>query len=293
MMPQSENSEKNDRIARIRERRGEAQQQRRAPEPVRMQTFSRVTSEQPQKALERNRRKKFNARWLSGILALIFGGLLAAYAFLPMFRFNNIEINGVENISRDELIYFTGAKGQPIFTVRAENIRETLLQHYQEVSDAEVTIAFPTEMRIDLEERVPVVEWDFGGSRFWIDADGIVLTESTSHDSTIHVYADSYPGSSSRDDRELPTYFSKDTLDTMLTMGSYAPKDRPLYFTYDNGYGWDTDEGWRVFFGKSDSDIEEKMRMLESLTKYFIKNEIQPVMLSLEFKDAPYYRFVE
>lgn len=287
-----QSGERNDRAARIRERRGETQQ-RKAPEPVRMQTFMRSAPDQLQKQVERGRRKKFNARWLSGIFALIFGGLAAAYGFLPIFRFDNIEINGVDIISRDELIYFTGAKGQPIFTVRAQDIRAILLQHYQEISDAEVTIAFPAKMRIDLEERIPVVEWDFGGSRFWLDADGIVLNESTSHGSTIHIYADSFPGASSRDDRELPTYFSKDTLETMLTMGKYAPQDRPLYFTYDNGYGWDTDEGWRVFFGKSDSDIEEKLRMLDSLTKYFIKNEIQPVMLSLEFKDAPYYRFVE
>ena len=44
---------------------------------------------------------------------------------------------------------------------------------------------------------------------------------------------------------------------------------------------------------KNDNDMEEKLRMQESLTEYFHKNEIQPVMVSLEFKDAPYYRFLE
>ena len=76
-------------------------------------------------------------------------------------------------------------------------------------------------------------------------------------------------------------------------MGSYVPKDKPLYYTYKNGFGWDTDEGWRIFFGKSDTDMEEKLRMEESLTKYFHENALEPIFVSLEYKDAPYYRFVE
>ena len=33
--------------------------------------------------------------------------------------------------------------------------------------------------------------------------------------------------------------------------------------------------------------------MEKSLTDYFHKNEIEPIFVSLEYKDAPYYRFVE
>ncbi len=33
--------------------------------------------------------------------------------------------------------------------------------------------------------------------------------------------------------------------------------------------------------------------MQASLTKYFQENKIEPILVSLEFKDAPYYRFVE
>ena len=244
--------------------------------------------------MSRKSGKKFNTRWVSGFLALLFGFASAAYSFLPMFRFDDIEINGMEKISKAEVTYFTGARGKPVFTVNPETVRSALLTHYQEIYDAAVTIDFPAKMIIDLEKRVPVVEWDFGGSHFWIDKEGMVLNEiNAQEEKTIHVYADSYPGSLYQEDRDIPSHFSMDVLRTIETMGACVPPDRPLYYTYKNGFGWDTDEGWRIFFGKTDENMDEKLRMQESLTKYFQENEILPVLVSLEFKDAPYYRFVE
>ena len=283
---------RNDRASRIRERR-RAQEAKKA-EPVRMQTIHAHDLEM-ESYLERTRRnnQKFDARWVSGILAFLFGAAAACYAFLPMFRFNNLVITGMEKISKAEVIYFSGAKGKPVFTINPEQVRTTLLTLYHDIYDAEVSIDFPAEMTISLTERVPVVEWDFGGDSFWIDKDGMVLNESRSQADTIHVYADSFPGASSQEDRNLPSYFSKDVLHTIQTMGACAPEDKPLYFTYKNGFGWDTEEGWRIFFGKNDTDMDEKLRMERSLTTYFHENEIEPIFVSLEFKDAPYYRFVE
>lgn len=292
-MMDDNNNQENRLMRKIRQKRLE-EELRKTPEPVKMQSF--VTQTQDSEVyLEkiRSRRKIKIQRWVSGIFTLLFGGMSAGYAFLPQFRFNDIEITGMDKINKAEIVYFTGAKDQPVFAVDPVQIRTTLLQHYQEIYDADVSIDFPADMTIALTERIPVVEWDFGGSCFWIDQDGLVLSESRSQSSTIHVYADSYPGAPSQEDRELPLYFSRDTLQTIITMGSHVPEDQPLLYTFKNGFGWDTDEGWRVFFGKTDTDIDEKLRMQESLTKYFQKNEIQPVFLSLEFKDAPYYRFTE
>jgi len=293
MMMKQDPEKNNDRIARIRERRKE-KEARKMPDPVRMQTFNTYNQE-TENYLERTKRKnkKFNARWVSGFFALLFGAAAGCYAFLPQFRFDQISILGMEKISKDEIVYFSGAKGKPVFTVNPAAIRETLLRHYHDVYDAEVRIDFPAEMTIELQERVPVVEWDFGGSKFWIDRQGTVLNESNSQREVIHVYADSYPGAIDQQDRDIPSSFSKDVLRTIETMGKYAPKDKLLYFTYKNGFGWDTEEGWRIFFGKTDTDMDEKLRMKDSLTEYFLKNEIQPVFVSLEYKDAPYYRFVE
>ena len=292
-MSETNNGAENERIRKIRERRQE-KEAKKIPEPVKIQTLYTPTKEtEAEKERKRIRRQNSWTRWFAGFLTLVFGGLAAGYAFLPQYRFSDIVITGMDKINTNEIKYFTGAVGKPVFAVNPSQIRSILLQRYQDIYDASVTIDFPAEMIIELEERIPVVEWDFGGSRFWIDKDGMVLNQSNSREETIHVYADSYPGSLSQEDRNIPLYFSRDILKTIITMGSHVPEGKPLIYTYKNGFGWDTDEGWRIFFGKNDADMDEKLRMQQSLTKYFRENDIQPILVSLEFKDAPYYRFVE
>ena len=292
-MMNNDNEQENEILRRANARRKEKEAKKK-PDPVKLQSINTYNREM-EAYLEESRKdmRSGNGRWISGIFVLLFGVLAAGYAFLPQFRFSNINIVGMNNVNKNEIIYFSGAKGVPVFAVNPSAIRSTLLRHYQEIYDAEVTIDFPAVMTIALTERIPVVEWDFGGSRFWIDRDGMVLNESISREETIHVFADSYPGAPSQQDRDLPLYFSKDALKTIVTMGNLVPEGKPLIYTFKNGFGWDTDDEWRVFFGKTDSDMEEKLRMLKSLTNYFHDNEIQPVMVSLEFKDAPYYRFLE
>ncbi|MBR6088283.1 MAG: FtsQ-type POTRA domain-containing protein, partial [Anaerolineaceae bacterium] len=245
---------------RIRDRRNE-KKLREAPAPVKLQTlYSQRQETEAELEKKRLRSQNLSMRLFSGILTMIIGLLLAGYVYLPQFRFNDIRITGMDRINKNEIIYFTGAKGKPVFAVNPSEVRRTLLQHYQEFYDVDVTIGFPAEMEIMLTERVPVVEWDFGGSRFWIDQDGKVLNESNSQEKTIHVYADSYPGALYQEDRDIPFYFSRDVLKTIVTMGNLVPEGKPLIYTYRNGFGWDTDDGWRIFFGKTDDDIEEKLR---------------------------------
>ena len=48
-----------------------------------------------------------------------------------------------------------------------------------------------------------------------------------------------------------------------------------------------------LWIGVNDSGLNEKMAMANGLDRYFKANEIEPEMLSLEFINAPYYRFAD
>lgn len=289
------NPNEKDRVTRIRERRGEIQSAR-PDEPVSLQTRKNYNAFEGSASLLRtskNRGRMLDARWVSGFLALVLSAMLGAYSFMPIFRVEQPVISGMDSINSDEIGYYTGARGKPVFMLDPQAMEKTLMKRYSDIRSAEVTIELPATLDIHLTERIPTVEWDFGGSQFWIDEDGKVLNESHSQATTIHVVANSFPGAKNAADREIPYAFSRDTFQSMLTIGRLVPQNKTLYYTYENGYGWDTDQGWRLFYGKTDTDIEEKQRMAESITKYLLENDIQPAILSLEFKDAPYYRFSE
>ena len=124
------NGKQNQKLSRARQRKQAEELKKR--EPVRLQSIN-THDQATENYLEKTRRdkKKFNARWVSGILTVLFGLATAAYAFLPQFRFDQIDITGMETISKEEVTYFTGAKGKPVFTVSPYAIRSTLLINFK------------------------------------------------------------------------------------------------------------------------------------------------------------------
>ena len=153
--------------------------------------------------------------------------------------------------------------------------------------------ALPNRLDVYFEQRVAAVEWNFGGSRFWIDEEGFVFNENLSASPEIIVYANSFPGAMNRNDRTVPKKFRKEIVDSARRIFAVKPAESRLNFTYDNGYGWDSGKGYMLWIGVNDSGLNEKMAMANGLDRYFKANEIEPEMLSLEFINAPYYRFAD
>ncbi len=239
------------------------------------------------------KKPRVNPRLVSGILSLLLTLAASAFTFFPFFRVQTPVISGSTRMSAEEITYYTGLRNLPIYQVDPEMIRSTLLKRYPEIRDISVSLEYPSSVNIIIEQRNPLIEWDFGGSKFWIDEDGTVMNENLSPEKQVYVLADSFPGAKNRADRKIPAKFSRKTVDSILHLGRILPEGKTLFFTYENGFGWDTDTGYRLWLGMNDTALEEKLAMAESLKNYFLEEEIEPDMLSLEFTHAPYYRFSE
>lgn len=234
-----------------------------------------------------------SARILSLISAALFALALGLYLRLPDFRVTSVQIYGHENVNPEELIYYTGMKNQAIGTVDPEVIERNIFRRYPENRAISVHAALPNRLDVYFEQRVAAVEWNFGGSRFWIDEEGFVFNENLSASPEIIVYANSFPGAMNRNDRTVPKKFRKEIVDSARRIFAVKPAESRLNFTYDNGYGWDSGKGYMLWIGVNDSGLNEKMAMANGLDRYFKANEIEPEMLSLEFINAPYYRFAD
>lgn len=241
--------------------------------------------------MRKAKRNSMNARLVSGILSLLLAVAASAFTFLPGFRVQAPVVSGSTRMSVEEITYYTGLRNLPIYQVDPELIRSTLLKRYPEIRDIAVTVAFPSEVNILIQQRKALVEWDFGGSKFWIDQDGRVMNENLAEGDKIYVLGDSFPGAKNRSDRKVPSKFSSKVVRSILNFGGVLPEGKTLFYTYENGFGWDTDAGYRLWLGSNDNALDEKLAMAESLKKYFIEEEIEPDMVSLEYTHAPYYRF--
>lgn len=241
-----------------------------------------------------SRKKRKNARIVSAVLTILLSCAAAAFSFLPQFRVIAPEVSGIEQVNMEEIIYYTGLRDIPIYMSNPAQIRQVLLKRYPEIREMNVTVELPQTVRIEMLKRIPVIEWDFGGSKIWIDEDGTILKESPSASANlIYVLSNSFPGAKNKNDRKFPEKFSKKMMQSVIAINQVKPQGKKLFYTYDNGYGWETDYGYTLWVGIDDSELTEKMKMAESIEKYFKENEIQPDMLSLEFTQAPYYRYAE
>ncbi len=239
-------------------------------------------------------KKKRSTRIVSMVLTVLLGCAAAAFTLLPQFRVTAPIVTGSENVNLDEINYYTGLRNIPIYMANPDEISNVLLKRYPEARAIDVKVELPSRVTINLVQRVPLIEWDFGGSKIWIDEDGTILREQQAiPGDLIYVLSNSFPGARNRNDRKFPEKFSKKMLTALIEINQSKPQGKTLFYTYDNGYGWQTDQGYTLWIGIDNSNLTEKMRMAESLGMYFKENEIEPEMLSLEFPDAPYFRYAE
>lgn len=234
-----------------------------------------------------------STRILAGILTAVFAAAIGFYVRFSWFQVQSVQVYGHESINADELIYYTGMKNQPICLVKVHEIEENVFRRYPENRAITVRALLPNKLEVFFEQRTAAVEWNFGGSKFWIDDQGYVFYENASGSPEIVVFANSFPGALNRNDRTIPSKFRSEIVESIRHIYNVKPPGARLNFTYDNGYGWDSGKGYELWIGVNDRELDEKMAMAENLDRYFKENEIEPAMLSLEFTKAPYFRYAD
>ncbi|MCC7364894.1 MAG: FtsQ-type POTRA domain-containing protein [Dehalococcoidia bacterium] len=118
---------------------------------------------------------------LVGVLAVLvmLGG--GAYWALtsPFFKVNNVEVTGNERITSDLLVNRAELLGESMFTADLASAQQRLYGHPL-VAGVRIERAWPSTVRLIVEERQAWGAWEQGGVRYTIDRDGVVLSSVAS-----------------------------------------------------------------------------------------------------------------
>jgi len=63
-----------------------------------------------------------------------------------------------------------------------------------------------------------------------------------------------------------------------------------MLYNEENGLGWIDPHGWQVYFGDDDASIDMKLMEYTKIVETILDRNLQPVLISMEFLHAPYYR---
>lgn len=213
----------------------------------------------------------------------------------PVYLVNFAEVEGIERITWEEINLVAGVFDKPIFIIEPDKIQQDLQQAFPELSLISVKIGLPARVLILVEERQPIIAWRESEQTLWVDIDGFAFPPRGEPAPEIMVESigsnnQTYLDNLSLEEVNQSQFISVEMVNAILSMSAKSPENTPLVYMPDHGLGWRDQQGWDVFFGRYDEEIEIKLDLYEAILELISEKQIQPVLISVEHLHAPYYR---
>jgi cell division septal protein FtsQ len=114
------------------------------------------------------------SRALAGVAALTLAGLLAFGFFDSRFYVQAADISGVQYSPLEQVNHQAALDGYNIFWVNARAAAQRI-EALPYVKQADVLVALPNRVQIEVTERTPVAVWRVGGQDLWVDVEGVTM----------------------------------------------------------------------------------------------------------------------
>ncbi|MFN2177511.1 MAG: cell division protein FtsQ/DivIB [Anaerolineales bacterium] len=259
-------------------------------------------------------------RLFSFILVLLSGYLLYEFWNSEEYVMDIAELSGLKHVTSREVNSFLAVRGKPVFTLNPISIKKDLSDSFPEFSDVSVQVEFPNTLKIQVEEKAPVLVWDYNGLNMLIAEDGSAyqlrdesldinqfpIVKSNTNPSEVYKNARAATSSNLFDQNSSELSFetlntgmdgsgillSPDFLSAVLLLSNYVPERAELLYDEVHGLMWEDERGWEVYFGDSES-IEIKINVYKALFTYLKNEGLKPEFISVEYPHNPYYRLDE
>ena len=232
-------------------------------------------------------------RWFSFFIAIACIGVMFLMTNFDTFLVNGAEISGNQRIGNDEIQAVLGINGEPSAFVIPAQIQSNILAAFPDISDAQISINFPNSVVISVTERTPVAAWQQNGQTNWIDAAGFAFKPRGEIAGLPLVLANGAPPTPSPDPNKpanLQAFLPVDLSAAIGLLSSQLPQGAALIFDPQYGLGWSDPNGWKVYFGYTVSDTNQKVKVYQTMLAYLTTKNIKPTMISVEYPGAPFYR---
>ena len=256
-------------------------------------------------------------RVISGIIVICM--LFAVYALndLPQFQLSTATVTGASRVTTDDINSVLKIDGKPAFLAKPQEMVAALQTAFPEFSTVSVKVGLPASLSVNVVERQPVLAWTLGDSTIWVDQEGYAFQPRGDAGATlVQVQAVGNPPALVDPTAEATTGAASQTTSTggaaasttaatvvpgkkfldpslvtaILELGAQAPQGTPVVYDPAYGLGWNDPAGWMVYYGSDLSDMNEKLAVYKAIVQQLTQQGTTPVMISVEFPHAPFYR---
>lgn len=235
----------------------------------------------------------FGFRLISVVFFIALGMLLYHFWESPNYQVDAAEVVGLQRLTSHDVNAVLDVAGEPIFAVDAASLQDRLVEAFPEFSSVDIQVGFPNNIRVIVEERVPILTWQQDGRSILVDANGMAfpLRDLVDQGQALVVQASDAPPAAESDllESDQNQFMPVEMVSAILSMSALAPENNSLIFNAQHGLGWKDVQGWDVYFG-SVFDIDMKLRIYRAMVDKFAQESISPSLISVEYVHAPFYR---
>ncbi len=223
-------------------------------------------------------------RLLSALIALTLAVVLVLFFVIDVFYVRTISVEGLDNLTREEVFALADVANLHIFAVNPATVRANILRS-SSVAAARVQLGWPPDLvQISLEERQPALVWEQAGVTTWIDLQGRVMLQREERSDLLRVNAlgslEGPPGPNLKLDASI--------VSGALLLHALVPQLEQLRYHPDNGLGYTAAGGWQVWLGTG-AGMMDRIQVYDALVSDLVRRGIQPTEINVANPHAPFY----
>jgi hypothetical protein len=149
------------------------------------------------------------------------------------------------------------------------------------IASAAVRVEWPATVTIVVVERIPVMSWNEGLQKTWVDADGRKFPARSDLPGLLPIVVD---------DAASVTYKTAPpaAVAGALQLKQLRPNIEMLHYDSQHGLSYQDGRGWRGYFGVG-QDMLQKVTVYEKLVADLTAQGVLPKTISVESYQTPYY----
>ena len=238
-------------------------------------------------------RIKLGNRFASGILLLFM--IACNYLILtsPDLLVQNVQVSGISLVNLDTISDLINVKGKTIYEVDPAEVSAVLEEEYPMLYvNADVSVQYPAEILIEVQERKPVIYWSTPEQDLWVDEEGVVLTPLQDMEGLAVVESSESPPIGYTEEQETDEFalMNSTVVSAVLYLQETLPEGTTLMYDSEHGLGWTAVEGWQVYLGVLPDQMKVRMAVYDSIVEYMNEKDYYPQMVSVEYLHAPFFR---
>ncbi len=236
--------------------------------------------------LSRPRARGLNRRW--GVAAVVAMAVLGAVLYVSLadtFYVSRISVLGNTRTPPLEILQASNIGGEHILWVNYADAARRITQGVPSIKSARVDCQLPNRCVIRVQEREPLVAWQFGGAVTWLADDGVAFAAFANRNEAPDLITVEAPqGPALLPGREADPKLVK----AMLAVVREIPEVRHYRYSSEHGLEFTDERGFPVYLGLGENMADRAM-IWKALRARLAQDGVTPKFVDLQSALAPYY----